>query len=57
MSKSPRQELTGLTQGMERSFDEDAERNTKSKREGEACHMELGSPRKFECFLTAMKGH
>lgn len=41
--------LTGLTQGMERSFDEDAERNTKSKREREACHMEPDSPRKFVC--------
>lgn len=49
MPKSLRQELTGLTQGMERSFDEDAERNTKSKREREACHMELDSPRKFVC--------
>lgn len=58
-TKSLRQELTGLPQGTERSFDEDTgkELKTSSKRATEAGHMKPGSHREFGCFLSAMNGY
>ena len=56
-AKSLWQELTGLTEGIKRSFDEDSgkEIQTSTKRGTGAGLMGPGNPREFACFLSAME--